>query len=632
MSALCGVHFGTKRLIITTHGLTMVTKKAMLAFAVLESVGLWCGIGVAGPLKLHGVFSSNMVLQREKPIAIWGWAEPGQAVAVRFGDEKAEATAAGDKGRWEVTFPARPANDTGQKLIVVCGDTTIELDNIVIGDVWVMNGQSNMGFGLSKVQEADMEMAAAHLPLLRCANIAPNESEKLEADIPADKFTGWIVSTPETAGDVSAIGHVFGSRLQQALQIPIGIIDTSRGGASIESLVPRQKFKDDPLAAAYLASVEKRQAEFDWDEAVKKLVDKWEKDVAEKRKKGVAENQLPVKPTRDDLRSWNIPGRSPSDAASCYNGMFGVFKGLNIKGVIFHQGYNNAIGESSRPRRYQVLMRLMVEGWREDFADPQLPVGVIEFCAGGISQTPDNFELLDRDPASYIREAQRLGLAAVKEQKNTAFIPGYDQQIPGLHPVKKQIHGIRAARWALGTIYGLKMNWDAASLLSAQPSGDVMVLTFDKPVMPDTLSTVPEGFEIAGEDAKFYRAHAAFELIKDAGVWNTAGKSHDAKRIYVWSPLVKTPVAVRYAWARSPMGNLKVNGKPWLPLQSFRTDKWDWPETDDPTTNALTGAQMKDMEKEAAARNTSRRTEEARQATDILRRLEMLGKTQSASQ
>ena len=215
----------------------------------------------------------------------------------------------------------------------------------------------------------------------------------LETDIPADKIEGWTVSTPQTAGGFSAIGYAFGSRLQRALQIPIGIIDNARGGASIESLVPRHKFKDDPLAARYLAWVEKRQAEFDWDAAVKALVEKWEKDVAAQRQKGVAEDKLPPKPTRNDLRSWSVPGRSPSDAAACYNGMFGVFKGLNIKGVLFHQGYNNAMGSSSRPKRYRVLMKLMVEGWREDFKDPNLPVGVIEFCAGGVTQTRENFEM-----------------------------------------------------------------------------------------------------------------------------------------------------------------------------------------------------------------------------------------------
>ncbi len=247
-----------------------------VALAILATAALAPGGRSAEnkALHVHRIFGSNMVIQRDKDIAIWGWAKPGRAVSVQFGDAKADATAASETGRWEVTFPAQPANAVGQRLIVTCGDEKIEMDNIVIGDVWVMNGQSNMGFSLGKTQEADMEMAQADLPLLRRVDISPNESERLEEDIPADKLTPWTNATPETAGGFSAIGYVFGSRLQRALQIPIGIIDNSRGGASLESLVSRHKFKDDPLAAKYLASVEKRQAEFDWDAEVKKTVGK----------------------------------------------------------------------------------------------------------------------------------------------------------------------------------------------------------------------------------------------------------------------------------------------------------------------------------------------------------------------
>lgn len=590
----------------------------LMASAILMASG--AGAAENGPLRVHNIFSSNMVLQRQKPIKIWGWAPAGETVSVQFGEAKAQAEAAAPTGRWEVIFPAREATADGQKLVVTAGDKTIEMENIVIGDVWVMNGQSNMAFGLAKTHGSDMEIAAAHLPLLREIRISPNESETLLTNIPADKIEGWTVCTPTTAGGFSAIGYVFASRLQRALQIPIGIIDNARGGASIEALVPRQKFKDDPLAARYLASVEKRQAEFDWDAAMKPLLDAWEKSVAEARAKGVAEDKLPPKPTRESLRSWNVPGRSPSDAAACYNGMFGAFKGLEIKGVLFHQGYNNAMTSACRPKRYRVLMKLMVEGWREDFADPNLPVGVIEFCAGGVPQTRDNFEAWSVSGGAYIREAQRLGLADLKDPVHTAFLPGYDVQIPGLHPLKKHAHGVRAARWALSKVYGMKINWDSAALVSAKPEGDRMVLTFDKPVMPDDTSTVLEGFSIADKSGKFYMAHAAYPLVKDGGVWSTANKNYDAKKIYVWSPLVKEPVAVRYAWATSPMGNLKVNGMEALPLHSFRTDDWDWPESEDPSEGGVDRAMGRAMDKEAAERLAYRRTEEAKQAVEILER------------
>lgn len=525
----------------------MRSEPSIFSLSILLATALCAVDATAGALKTHRIFSSNMVIQRDKPITIWGWADPGAKVTVEFGQEKVEATADAESGRWESIFPARAADAAGQKLAIASSDDTIQMENIVIGDVWVMNGQSNMAFGLSGTLQRDMEGAQAHLPLLRQIRITPNESYTLEDDLPDDKVDGWNVCTPETAGGISAIGYAFASRVQRALQIPIGVIDNARGGASIESLVPRHKFDDHALAARYADSVEQRRAEFDWDAAVQKLVEKWEKDVAQKRDKGVPEDQLPPKPTRTDLRSWSVPGWSPSDAGACYNGMFGVFKGLNIKGVLFHQGYNNAMGTSCRPKRYRVLMKLMVEGWREDFGDPTLPVGIVGFCAGSIPQTRENFETWSVSPAAFIREAQRLGLIDLEDPSNTAFLPAYDIQVPGLHPKKKMAHGVRAARWALNRIYGMEIDWDAATLVSAEPDGDRVVLTFDKPVMPDDMSTVPLGFSIADESGKFYMAHAAYPLKKDAGIWNVANKNFDTTKIVVWSPLVKQPVAVRYA-------------------------------------------------------------------------------------
>lgn len=270
-------------------------------------------------------------------------------------------------------------------------------------------------------------------------------------------------------------------------------------------------------------------------------------------------------------------------------------------------------------------MTLMVEGWREDFKDPTLPVGVIGFCAGSIPQTCDNFETWSVSPGAFIRESQRLGLADVKDPTNTAFLPAYDIQIPGLHPFKKQAHAVRAARWALNRVYGMKIEWESASVVSVERDSDCMVVTFDKKVMPDDMSVVPEGFSIADASGKFYLAHARYPVTKDAGIWNVANKNFDATRIILWSPLVKAPVAVRYAWATSPLGNLKVHGKPWLPVPSFRTDQWDWPEHEDPLENAVTRAQNKAFAKEAAERLESRKVAEATQAMDVLERLKTLG-------
>jgi sialate O-acetylesterase len=594
---------------------------AILFLAVLVLSPARVGAADAAVLRVHRIFGSNMVLQRDKPVMIWGWASPGRTVTVQLGDERAEAAAAAGTGRWEVTLPAQPANATAQKLRVVCGDEKVELENILVGDVWVLSGQSNMAFPLEKVFDSDLEAAQANLPLLRLFSIDPNEQSEPQDDIPAEKIAtqGWAVSTPETAGGFSAIGYVFASRLQRALGIPIGVIKTARGGASIEAIVPSHKFDDHPLAKRYAEGIRKKVAEFDL-EATSLTI--WSNQLARARSKNLPEDKWPKKPVQgDNLTSWDIPGKRASDMGSVHHGMFGVFKGYNIKGVLFHQGFNNALFSNSRPKFYRVLMKLMVEGWREDFHDPALPVGVIEFCAGGVAQNEENFEAESFAAGPYIREAQRLGLADVGDAKNTAFIPGYDVQIPGLHPSKKREHGERAARWALARIYQHKgMWWDTVALVSAEPRDDEMILTFNKRVEPDNKDSVIRGFAIAGEDGKFYLAHARHRTARESGGRLKA----DQTVIHVWSPLVAQPVAVRYAWATSPLGNLKVSGHPALACPSFRTDTWDLPANEEDFSVGAV-ADYRTLQAEASARCEFRRAEEARRAVEILPRLKSLG-------
>ncbi|MBI1336522.1 MAG: hypothetical protein GC164_06125 [Phycisphaera sp.] len=603
--------------------------RARILLLVFAMVTVGSAVADAGTLKLHNIFTSHMVLQRDKPIKVWGWATPGQTVDVQLGDAMAESRVQAAApvevfehgkdyaglGRWEVTFPARPACTEPIKLVVTVAGDKLELEDILIGDVWVMYGQSNMAIGLSKELRSDMEAAQAHLPMLRMFSITGNEQSTPQDDIRPETIEGggWLVTTPETAREFSAIGYVFGSRLQRSLQIPIGLVKNARGGASIESMVPICKFDEDPLTKRYADYIRLKMAEFDPHAAALEV---WQRQVNRAKSKGNPESQWPKKPIdAENLTSWNIPGKSPSDMASVYNGMFGVFKGYPIKGVLFHQGYNNATTDNCRPRRYRVLTRLMIEGIREDFNDPDLAFGIIGFCAGGNTQNEDNFEGESNDPAPYIREAQRLGLGDVANQKNLMFLPAYDAKVPGLHPGKKQEHGERAARWALAKLYPeVNVGWRETKLLSAQPIGDAFVLTFDSSIISDARSSVPRGFSIAGADGKFYMAYARYAADK-------GHPSHVPNVIRVWSPLVKEPVAVRYAWARSPMGNLKNMGHPDRPFPSFRTDNWDYPESEDPAQSIADGRARK---AEAEERLEYRRTEEARRGVEILERIKAL--------
>ncbi len=592
---------------------TVRSLAAMLAMALITSLSS----APAEALRLHAIFDSDMVLQRGKPITVWGWAEPNAAVSVQLGKDKAEAKAAADKGRWEVTLPAREASAEPQTLTVASGSEKVEMGNIVVGDVWVMYGQSNMAFALKQVTNRDTESAQAKLPNLRLFSIATNEQADPQEDIRREAIDtgGWVASSPETALEFSAIGFAFGAQIQRSLDIPVGVIKNSRGGASMEALVPPHKFQQIPSGKALVEHINARRASFD--ERAEALAI-YERELKKARDKKLPEDKWPKKPERaENVPSWNIPGKSPSDPGSVYNGMFGVFKGYNIKGVLLHHGYNNAMTGNCRPKFYRWMTRALIEGVREDFKDPAIVYGVIGFCAGGRPQSEEDFEPQPPGPA-FIREAQRLGVEDLKDPVLNGYIPAYDVQVPGLHPVKKVEHGHRAARWALNRFYDKKAQWDEAKLLSVKTEGDEMIVTFDKRVHPDDMSPIIEGFALAGEDGKFYKAHARNSTVGE--FWTAA------KIVHVWSPLVPKPVALRYAWGHSPMGNLKVQGHQEMPVPEFRTDSWDLPESEDLTDKGLTREFGKQWNDDGKARLDYRRTEEAKRALDIIERLKTLGK------
>lgn len=585
----------------------------MLAVAIFASLYS----ARAEPLRLHAIFDSDMVLQRGKPITIWGWAAPGNPVSVQLGKDKADAKAAPDRGRWEVTFPAREASAEAQTLTVTAGGEKVEMNNIVVGDVWVMYGQSNMAFPLKNVLNKDTESAQANLPNLRLFSITTNEQADPQEDIRRETIDtkGWVTSSPETALEFSAIGFVFGKQIQLSLGIPIGVIKNSRGGASMEALVPPHKFQEIPSGKALVENIKAQRAAFDLRAESLAI---HEKQLKRAKDKKLPEDKWPQMPENgENVPSWNIPGKSPSHPGSVYNGMFGVFRGYNIKGVLLHHGYNNAMTNNCRPKFYRWMTKALIEGVREDFKDPSIAYGVIGFCAGGKPQSEEDFELQPPGPP-FIREAQRLGVEDLNDPVNNGYIPAYDVQVAGLHPSKKVEHGQRAARWALNKIYDRKAHWVEAKLLSAKTEGDEMILTFERRAHPDNSATIIEGFALAGEDGKFYKAYARN---------STKGQFWDAaKIIHVWSPLVPKPVAVRYAWGHSPMGNLKVEGYPEMPIPEFRTDSWDLPESQDLTDNGLAREFSKQWEADGKARLEYRRTEEAKRALEIIERLKTLGK------
>jgi sialate O-acetylesterase len=528
-------------------------------------------------LKLHSIFSDGMVLQRDKPVRIFGFARANDEIAVAIGDLSGK-TEAGADGRWSVEFAPIPLGTPISDIQVknISSDELVKVDDVLLGDVWVLGGQSNMEFELKKVYDGDLEMLSAHFPQVRILTIpkgaAPDEATNFESLNEFNSWSNyhewkgrWDACTPETVANFSATGYVFGRRLHQASQIPIGLIDASRGGTTVETWTSRDSLEKIPDAAKLVGLWDQRSAEFDPEADLAQQIENWEKHAEAQRKQGKDPRPKPTELRPGPALDMNRPG-------NCYNSMLAVIDGLAVRGAIWNQGYNNALGDA-RPRLYGEVFQTMICDWRSAFRDEELPFGIVGFSAGGEPQTLDNFETRMIDAAPYIREAQ---FRAAREMKNVGYVASWDQQMNWYHPFKKVELGERMARWALAITLGHRITWQAPANVKQDIVDGAIVVTFDRDVKTHDGRDF-EGFAIAGEDRHFYPT-AGKRFVK--GKDDRGRDQFDNKRVTVSHPLVPNPVAVRYAWARNPLGN-GVSGEhhgSTLAIPGFRTDSWNYPE------------------------------------------------------
>ena len=583
------------------------------AFLLLLTLApLPCLLGAE--LTVAHFFGDHMVIQRDKPIRIWGTSQPGENVRVRFSirDLTVKADA---QGNWQMELEALPVSSQGKALVIQSGDTTITYDNILVGDVWICGGQSNMEDEISYVYHGDMEVSSANHPMIRLMTVPQQASPVAFTDMDRlNEFNSWTrrheqkgswsQCTPKAIERFSAIGYIFGKRLHLVSGIPIGLIDNSWGGTTIEAWTSRSTLKKIPAARGLLEEWDSKIAAYDAAASLQARIQRWEKDSERRKARGEKPNPKPTEPDQDPASDRNNPGAS-------FNGMLASFSEANIKGVIFNQGYNNALG-NARPRLYASVIQTMIENWRETFRDDAMPFGIIGLTPGGQPQTRDNYEIRMVDAAPFIREGQ---FKAAKALNHVCFMPAYDQQVPFYHPHKKVLHGERMARWALATQYGqTQLKWNPTTLEHTEISGDHIILSFNGMVRVHDGRPF-EGFAIAGTDRHFVPARAEF-VVK--GKDDRGREQKDERKLKVWSPLVPEPVAVRYAWARNPLGNAVNSGhhERIIPIPSFRTDNWDWPEAPfesdrDETRNAHREA-INTMRRQARKWSEARPMQEAR--------------------
>ncbi len=539
--------------------------------------------------RFHHLFQTNMVVQRDKPLRFWGWGKAGESVAVQMAGKTADGRVA-DDGRWEVSFPSMEANAQAQKVVAKSGGVEVVLENVLVGDVWIAGGQSNMEFELAKVESGNLEIASARYPEIRLLTIPylVGGDEEVRDFARLHEWSGWFkrhfrkgdwdVCGPETVKEFSAIAYAFARRVHMASGVPVGVIDISRGGTTVEGWTP-----DEAMRKLGGQPVKNLLAE--WDEKVASYDAK--KDLEERQKKHAAflarmakqGKKVPANRQKapDDLRPG--PVFDKHRPGNCYEGMVKVIEGLAVKGVIFHQGFNNCFKGTEGAKAYREIFPELVRSWRKAFRDEALPFGILSLCTAGEKQGMENFTRLMVDAGPWIREAQYQTFREFADagDKNVGFASCYDLRRRWYHPQLKLPAGERLARWALASYYGFERNfvWKPSQVTKMEVKEGEIQLSFDDRVRHVDDGGGYEGFAIAGEDRVFHPAEADQLVIGKDG----RGRDRkDPKVLVLKSEFVKNPVHFRYAWARNPMGNLRSQREADLPLATMRSDDWPMEE------------------------------------------------------
>ncbi len=520
------------------------TPVALMAVAVLSSGSLFAEV------RPNPLFSDGMVLQRGQAVPVWGTARDGEAVTVELGTQKATTKAA--DGKWRVDL--KPLTAGGPFTLTIAGDNKVTVKDVLVGEVWVCSGQSNMEFGFRGTATATEEQPKADFAKIRMFTVT-----RTTAAVPQSEPKGsWVVCSPATVDRFSAVGYFFARDIYQKLGVPVGMIHSSWGGTPAQAWTSVGGFGNSPelkafadTAASNLANypaaaaahapkqVEFEAAKKDWDESVGKgyqvALAAWTAAAAEAKQAG---QPAPAKP--EPTSRAPMPPASPNGgsgtASSLYNGMIAPIVPFGIKGVIWYQGESNA----SAARQYRTLFPVMIADWRAQWKQGDFPFLFVQIAPFN-GQPPE------------IREAQFLTLA---KTKNTAMAVTTDVgDAKNIHPTAKEPVGQRLALAARALAYGEKIEFSGPLYASMDTKGGKAVVSFTH-VGSGLVATggALKGFTIAGADGKFVPATA--EIV--------------GKTVVVSAAEVAEPKAVRYGWANVPDVNLA--NKEGIPASPFRTD------------------------------------------------------------
>lgn len=532
-------------------------------------------------LRLHPLFSDGAVLQRDLALPIWGQAAPGAEVNVTFGSARGSATANAG-GWWLVTLPPQSASAESRDLVATAGAESATARNVVVGDVWLASGQSNMDSPLRSGSTAEA-LATATDPLLRHFIVGKDIAAAARA-YPKDG-SRWLVSNPDDAKNFSAVANLFAREIRRTQGVPVGILQTSWGGTPIKTWMSMPSLRTEPaikktvdeweaaftkhqaakgkpeLQAAYFAAMK------EWEEQVDKpyreALKTYDARVAEAKAAGQPVPPRPQRarpePAEPDPIAFPYPSKRPQTPSITFNAMIAPLVPFGLKGFLWYQGE----ADVSRAAEYRVWLPRLITGWRELWAQGDLPFLIVQLPGHGRDTAP-----VASDGIPWLREAQAsalqlpaVGLAVTAEIGDAADV----------HPDNKIHTATRLALLARELVYGEKVAGVSPSYLSHAIDGATVRVRFKsvgsglvvgsapwRPKGAPELSTDRiVGFFLAGEDKKWVAASATIE-------------SDDT--VALVAPGVANPVAVRYGWSYTPKMNLYTRDG--LPVAPFRTDTW----------------------------------------------------------
>ncbi|RRJ95266.1 sialate O-acetylesterase [Opitutaceae bacterium TAV4] len=489
-----------------------------------------CGLALAATsahaaVKAPAIFGDNMVLQRELPVPVWGTARPGEKVTVTFAGQTKTTTATAD-GTWRLKLDPLTASATPAELTIQ-GENQLKFSNVLVGEVWLCSGQSNMEWQLQRSDNATQEIANASHPTIRLFQV-----KKIWNDAPQQNLDAvWTPCTPDTAKTFSGVGYFFGRELNTTLDVPVGLINSSWGGTRIEPWTSPSGFDAIPA----LADISKRiqsatpGTPLNQQLTTKTLADytKW---LADARKAADAGKLIPQAPDFPPaLQPLSKGGQPHQQPTTLYNAMISPFVPYALRGAIWYQGESNR-GEGML---YYEKMKALIKSWRTEFDNPQMPLHFAQLAPYTYGNNPTALADIWQAQERFAKEDKLSGMAVINDIGNLSDI----------HPTNKQVVGKRLALHALNKTYGqTSVKCESPTPGDIKFEGGAAIIPFDH---AQSLTTrdgqAPDWFELAGPDGVFKKATAEIS----------------GTTVTVRAPGITAPKIVRFAWLETAEPNLR---------------------------------------------------------------------------